>query len=192
MSEQNGSAAAVYVQTNAADGNEVLAFKRDADGRLAQIERFATGGRGTGEAHLASQGSMVLSRDGRGLLVVNAGSDDVSLFALEEGGLGLTDRVASGGAMPTSMAVHEDLVYVLNNGTPNITDFTIVGGRLVELEGSARRLSADGADPAQVAFSPEGRSLVVTERGTDSISTYAIDERGYATGPATIDSSGKT
>lgn len=193
MSEQNGStAAAVYVQTNAAGGNEVLAFERDADGRLAAIGRFATGGRGTGEAHLASQGSVVLSRDGRRLLVVNAGSDDVSLFAVEEGGPALTDRVASGGATPTSVAIHEDLVYVLNNATPNITGFTIVAGRLVEIEASARRLSADSADPAEVAFSPDGRTLVVTERGTDSISAYAIDERGYATGPTTIDSAGKT
>jgi len=124
--------------------------------------------------------------------VVNAGSDDVSLFAVEEGGLALTDRVASGGATPTSVAVREDLVYVLNNGTPNITGFTIDRGRLVELEASARGLSADSADPAEVAFSPDGRTLVVTERGTDSISTYAVDERGYAAGPTTIDSAGRT
>jgi 6-phosphogluconolactonase len=193
MSEQNGkAAAAVYVQTNAADGNEVLAFERGADGGLAPIGRFATGGRGTGEAHLASQGSIVVSPDGRWLLVANAGSDDVSLFALEAGGIVLADRAASGGVTPTSVAVHEDLVYVLNNGTPSITGFRIDDGRLVALEASARRLSADGADPAQVAFSPDGRTLVVTERGTDSISTYALDERGYATGPTTIASSGKT
>jgi 6-phosphogluconolactonase len=193
MNDHNGSAeAAVYVQTNAAGGNEVLAFERGADGRLAPMGRFATGGRGTGEAHLASQGSIVVSPDGRRLLVVNAGSDDVSLFAVEEGGLALTDRVASGGVTPTSVAVREDLVYVLNNGTPNITGFTIDGGRLVELEASARRLSADSADPAEVAFSPDGRTLVVTERGTDSISTYAVDEQGYAAGPTTIDSAGRT
>ena len=54
------------------------------------------------------------------------------------------------------------------------------------------RLSAEDADPAQVAFSLDSRTLVVTERGTDSISTYTIDEHGYATGPTTISSSGKT
>ncbi len=81
---------------------------------------------------------------------------------------------------------------MLNNGTPNIVGFRIEDSRLVELEGSARQLSADDADPAQVAFSLDGRTLVVTERGTDSISAYAIDERGYATGPTTIMSSGKT
>jgi 6-phosphogluconolactonase (cycloisomerase 2 family) len=123
---------------------------------------------------------------------VNAGSDDLSLFAVGDDGLHLADRVPSGGATPTSVAVFGDLVYALNNGTPNIVGFTIADGRLVELEGSTRRLSADDADPAQVAFSRDGRTLVVTERGTDSISTYAIGERGYATGPTTIKSSGMT
>ena len=86
MSKQNGSAAAaVYVQTNDAAENEVLAFERGADGRLAPLGRFATGGRGTGKPHLPSQSSIVLSGDGRQLLVVNAGSDELSLFAVEGG-----------------------------------------------------------------------------------------------------------
>jgi 6-phosphogluconolactonase len=193
MPQQNGEvAAAVYVQTNDATDNEVLAFERRSDGGLAPLGRFATGGRGTGKPHLPSQSSVVLSGDGRKLLVVNAGGDELSLFAVEDGGLRLAHRVASGGATPTSVAVHGDLVYVLNNGTPNVAGFMIDGDRLAELEGSARPLSADDADPAQVSFSIDGRSLVVTERGTDSISAYAIDDRGLASGPTTIKASGKT
>ena len=193
MAEQNGNAGpAVYVQTNDATSNELLAFQRRADGRLAPGGRFATGGRGTGQPHLPSQGSIVLSEDGSQVLVVNAGSDELSLFAVEDGGLRLTDRVASGGARPTSVAVSGDLVYVLNNGTPNVTGFRIEDGRLVELEDSTRSLSADDADPAQVSFSLDGRTLLVTERGTNSISAYAIDERGYADGPTTISCPGET
>ena len=193
MTEQSSNVAtAVYVQTNDATENEVVAFGRREDGQLAPLGRFPTGGRGTGEPHLPSQSSIVLSDDGAQLLVVNAGSDELSLFSVGDGGLLLSDRVASGGATPTSVAIHGDLVYVLNNGTPNIAGFKIDNGRLVELEGSARPLSADNADPAQVSFSLDGRTLVVTERGTDSISAYAIDERGHASGPTTIKSSGKT
>lgn len=186
------AAAAVYVQTNDATENEVLAFERGVDGRLAALGQFSTGGRGTGKPHLPSQSSIVLSGDGAQLLVVNAGSDELSLFAVEEGGLVLSDRVASGGATPTSIAVRGDLVYVVNNGTPNIVGFRIDNGRLKEIEGSARPLSADDADPAQVSFSVDGRTLVVTERGTDSISAYTIDERGHASGPTTIKASGQT
>ena len=193
MTEQSSNpTAAVYVQSNDAAKNEVLAFERGADGALAPLGRFATGGRGNGEPHLPSQGSIVVTADGGQLLVVNAGSDELSLFDVEDGGLRLADQIASGGATPTSVAVSGGLVYVLNNGTPNIAGFRIHEGRLVELDGSDRPLSADDADPAQISFSPDGRTLVVTERGTDSISTYAIDERGYADGPATIKSSGKT
>ena len=84
------------------------------------------------------------------------------------------------------------LVYVLNSATSSIAGFEIRDGRLVELEGSARPLSGADADPAQIAFSADGATLVVTERGTDSISSYAVDERGFADGPTTIGSSGKT
>jgi 6-phosphogluconolactonase len=190
MADQSTNA--VYVQTNDATSNEVLAFARRDGGRLEALGRFATGGRGTGKPHLPSQSSIVLSGDGAHLLVVDAGSDELSLFAVEDGALVLADRVASGGSTPISVAVSGDLVYVLNNMTPNIVAFRIDGGRLVGLEGSARPLSADDADPAQVSFSLDGRTLVVTERGTDSISAYAIDGRGYATGPTTIRASGKT
>src|SRR5919202_1109386 len=100
------STAAVYVQTNDATKNEGVAFSRAADGRLSAQGRYETGGRGTGKPHLASQSSVALSDDGRWLLVANAGSDELSLFAVESGGLRLSDRVSSGGATPTSVAVH--------------------------------------------------------------------------------------
>jgi 6-phosphogluconolactonase (cycloisomerase 2 family) len=190
--DHSSTTAAVYVQTNAADNNEVLAFERREDGKLVRQGRFATGGRGTGSPHLPSQSSMALSDDGQRLLVVNAGSDELSLFSVEDGGLALANCVASGGTTPTSVALSGNLVYVLNNGTPNIAGFRIDDGRLVEMEESTRPLSADDADPAQISFSRDGRTLVVTERGTDSISAYAIDDRGYADGPTTIKSTGKT
>jgi 6-phosphogluconolactonase len=182
----------VYVQTNDADRNEVVAFSRSEEGALSPLGRYETGGRGTGQPHLPSQNSVVLAVDGRWLLVANAGSDDVSLFAVEADGLRLTDRVGSRGTTPTSVAATGALVYVLNNASANIAGFTIQDGRFVELDGSSRPLSSDGADPAQIAFSRDGRTLAVTERATDSITTYAIDPRGYANGPTTIKAAGKT
>jgi 6-phosphogluconolactonase len=179
----------IYVQTNAADGNEVVAFDRNGDGSLTPLGRFATGGRGSGVPHLASQSSLAL--DGDRLLVANAGSDEVSLFRVTADGIELAARAASGGSAPTSIAVHGDLAYVLNNGSAGIAGFSLAGGELTPLEGSGRSLAA-GADPAQIAFSPDGRTLVVTERGTNSISTFAVGADGFAEGPRTIASSGAT
>jgi 6-phosphogluconolactonase len=190
--EEEPMIAAVYVQTNDAAHNEVIAFSRAEDGLLTPLGRYDRGGRGTGQPHLPSQNSVVLGDDGRWLLVVNAGSDDVSLFGVEADGLRLADRIGSGGTTPTSAAVAGALAYVLNNAGASLAGFTIEDGRLAELGGSSRPLSTDGADPAQIAFSRDGRTLAVTERATDSISTYAIDARGYAEGPTTIKAAGKT
>jgi 6-phosphogluconolactonase len=183
---------AVYLQSNDATANEVLVFARRGDGSLVSTGSVATGGRGTGKPHLASQSSVALTGDGRRVLVVNAGSDDVSLLAVDGDGLRLTDRVPSGGSAPTSVAVSGSLVYVLNNGSASIAGFRIDTDRLVALEGSTRRLSSADADPAQVAFTPDGRTLAVTERGTDTITTFTVGEDGRAHDRATIASSGKT
>lgn len=183
---------AAYVQTNDATDNEIIVFSRAEDGALARLGRSSTGGRGTGLPHLASAGSVVLSDDGRWLLVVNAGSDELSLFAVQPDGLRLADRVGSGGSKPTSVAVSGAFVYVLNNGTPNISGFNLADGKLAALEGSARPLSGADADPAQISFTPDGGALIATERGTNSISSYVLDQRGYAQGPTTIKSSGQT
>jgi 6-phosphogluconolactonase len=183
---------AVYVQTNDAAENEIVAFDRAEDGALAVLGRYSTGGRGTGGRHLPSQGSVVLTDDGRWLLVVNAGSDELSLFAVGADGLRLADHVGSGGSKPTSVAVSGALVYVLNNQAPGISGFKLVDGKLTALADSNRSLSRDDADPAQIAFTADGKALIATERGTNSISSYVIDEDGYAQGPTTIKSSGQT
>jgi 6-phosphogluconolactonase (cycloisomerase 2 family) len=183
---------AVYLQTNDAPANEVIAFRRAADGSLTHVGTYETGGRGTGAPHLPSQSSVVVGTDGNHLLVANAGSSEISLFAVEASGLTLLATVASGGSRPTSIAVHDKLVYVLNNGSSSVDGFEMAEAALEPLEDSKRLLSGDGADGAQACFSPDGRTLVVTERGTNTISAYAIDERGYAEGPATIRSAGQT
>ena len=130
----------IYVQTNAAEENEVVAFDRNGDGSLTPLGRFTTGGHGSGVPHLASQSSLAL--EGDRMLVANAGSDDVSLFRITADGIELAARAASGGAAPTSVAVHGDIAYVLNNGTPGIAGFSVARGELTPLEGSARALAA--------------------------------------------------
>jgi 6-phosphogluconolactonase len=190
--ENGTSNGAVYLQTNDASRNEIVAYGRRADGSLARIGDYETGGRGTGTPHLPSQRSVVLSDDGLYLLVVNAGSDELTLFAVGSDGLRLSDRVPSGGATPTSIAVRGRLVYVLNNASASIDGFEITAGKLDPLTDSKRPLSDEGAGGAQISFSPDGRTLVASERGTNSISAYAVDERGYAEGPSTIPSAGQT
>jgi len=71
-----GAQHAVFVMTNNADNNEVIAYTRDPNGTLRSARRFETGGRGSGGTvdPLGSQGSLTLSDDGSYLFAANAGS----------------------------------------------------------------------------------------------------------------------
>ena len=183
---------AVYALTNAPAGNAVVVYDRGGDGRLTPAGSFATGGAGSG-AGLGSQGAIVVSEDHRWLFAVNAGSHSISSFRIRPNGLKLVDTAPSGGTMPTSLAFHGGLLYVLNAGVPNnVSGFTVSrNGRLVPLAGSMRPLSAPSTSPAQVSFSDDGDILIVTERATNLIDTFTIDDNdGLPSGPFVHSSSG--
>ena len=186
-------AGAVYALTNAPTGNEVVVWNRAGDGSLTPAGSYATGGLGSG-AGLGSQGAIILSADNRWLFAVNAGSNEVSSFQVDDHDLKLISRVASGGTLPTSLAVYDDLLYVLNAGdSGNITGFVISSrGQLGQLADSTRSLSGPASAPGQVSFSPNGALLVVTEKGANLIDTYVVGDDGRATGPASHPSSGAT
>ena len=171
-------------------GNAVLAYSRASDGSLSLLGTYATGGTGTG-AQLASQGSVTLSADGRWLATVDAGSNDVALFAVApDGSLHLSSRVAAGGTDPISVTLHGPFVYVLDAGTSNIAGFVNLFGHLVALPGSTRPLSGAGTSPEEIAFSPDGGWLVVTEKGTNDLVTYRVGFLGIAGAPSAYTSAG--
>ena len=184
---------AVYTLTNQVGGNAVAVFTRAADGRLTAAGTVSTGGTGTG-ASLGSQSAVTLSDDGRWLFAVNAGSNDVSVFSVSPAGLALASRTASGGTLPISLTVHGNVLYVLNaGGTGNISGFAVgTSGALTAIAGATLPLSGPSVGPAQVAFSPDGRRLVVTEKNTNRLDVYAVDANGVASGPTTTPSAGGT
>lgn len=187
-----GTAGAVYTMTNAVVGNEVVMYSRTANGSLTDVDSFSTGGLGTGGG-LGNQGGLVLSQDHRWLFAVNAGSDEVSIFRLEKDGLQLLDVVNSGGSQPVSLTSYKDLLYVLNaGGAGNIAGFRVTPeGNLMFIFGSTQPLSqSGGTGAAQISFDPRGDVLVVTEKSTNRILTYTVDEHGVASGPAIHSSQG--
>jgi 6-phosphogluconolactonase len=187
----NGAApSAVYVQTNAAP-NEVIAFRRAANGSLEPMGNVATGGDGDGSPHLQSQGSVVLTGDGKHLLVTNAASGDLSVFSVaSDGAIELRERVHTG-STPRSVDEHDGLVVVLNAGEPGLASFRLGSEGIVPVEGGRQALEAD-ADPAQVAFGPGGSMVAITERGTDSIVTYEVAADGTFGASSAVASEGPT
>src|SRR5436190_584579 len=198
----NLQAGAVYVLTNQVE-NAVAVFRRTPDGHLTQAGEFPTGGAGNPVAippdppvdPLASQGALVFGPGNQLLFAVNAGSNEISVLKVGRTGLELVDVVDSGGVRPISLTVHENLLYVLNEGgTPNITGFTVGGdGTLTPLAGSTQPLiGGTGADPAQLSFNDDGTLLVVTEKLGNRLDTYIVDANGIAGAPIDNPSSGMT
>jgi DNA-binding beta-propeller fold protein YncE len=184
--------APVFVQTDNPDGNQVVVYDRSPSGTLSQAGVYDTGGDGGVLAgsvvdHLASQGSLAYDRDTGELYAVNAASNTISVFAVRGDRLELREVIGSGGTFPVSIAVRGGLVYVLNalNGG-ELQGYVSFLGRLLALPGSGRALGLNPDEapqfthtPGQVAFSPDGRHLIVTTKANGSdIDVYAVGFTG--------------
>jgi 6-phosphogluconolactonase len=181
----------VYANDNTAPANGVAGFDRHADGTLTPMRGspFAVGGSGTG-APDASQGSLQLSADGRYLLAVDAGSNQISVLRIRpDGSLRPAggSPVSSNGVDPVSIAVHRDLVYVANagpgssTGDTNYTGFRLdPGGHLRAIPNSTFVLPSD-SKPGQVLFDQDGRRLAGTRIATSAIDSFIVGHDGRLT-----------
>ena len=175
----------VYVNENTTGVNRIVAFDRHADGSLTATagSPFAAGGQGTGTI-VGSQGAIQLSADGRYLLAVDAGSNQISVLrVLPTGALSLAQGspVGSNGIEPVSIAVHGGLVYVANEGDKaagtgsNYTGFRLnAGGHLTPIAGSTYALP-NTANPGDILFNSTGTNLIGVEVGTTEPATFRID-----------------
>jgi len=190
-------ARAVFVQTNDSAGNAVLVYDRADVGTLSPAGTYPTGGNGGAQSGavvdpLASQGSVAYDAASHVLVVANAGSDTVSVFGVDGDTLSLRQVVSSGGAFPTSIAIHDDLVYVLDTGNAaNVQGYRLAGGKLHPLDGSTTPLGITGtnppqflASPGQVGFSPDGSHLIVTTKSTGTIVVFGVLANGRLSGPS--------
>jgi 6-phosphogluconolactonase (cycloisomerase 2 family) len=191
-----GASRVVFVQTDNTAGNQVVAYDRAADGTLTLAGTYPTGGLGgklTGAAvdDLASQGSLTYDPAHGLLYAVNAGSNTVTVFAASGDRLSRLQVISSHGQFPVSVAVHGDLVYVLNalNGG-SVQGYAVADGRLRHIEGSGRALHLNPNatpqftnTPGQVAFSPDGSQLIVTTKANgNNIDVFGVGGDGTLSG----------
>jgi 6-phosphogluconolactonase len=191
--ERRGGRKFVYTLSNQVAGNTVMAYERRPNGSLVFFNSYAANGTGTGGG-LGNQGAVILSDTKEILLAVNAGSNSISSFKVTSSGLVLRSTVNSGGVRPVSIAQHGKFVYVLNaGGNGNITGFRLGNnGHLAPIALSSRPLSSTAAGAAQISFTQNGSVLVVTEKATNKIITYTVNEWGMPGAMHSITSSTPT
>jgi 6-phosphogluconolactonase (cycloisomerase 2 family) len=182
---------ALFVETDASAGNSVLSYTRGTDGTVSYVATYETGGTGATAADsaadpLASQGGLALADNGNELLVVNAGSDTVSVFTVFGPYLHLIQQIPTNGNFPVSLSVHNNLVAVLNaGGAGSVTQYQLQWGRLVAT-GQTRSLGLANTTPpnflagaGQVGYSPNGQFLIVTTKGsTSSFEVFSVGFNG--------------
>jgi 6-phosphogluconolactonase (cycloisomerase 2 family) len=183
----------VYTINNDVKRNAVAVFEQKLDGTLTEVQGspFATGGKGLAGGDIDEQGAIRVHKNF--VLAVNAGSDSIAV--LRKGSDGKLTPVdgspfPSSGTAPLSLTVHGNLVYVANQAPhfakptaePNLMGFRLSDeGKLSPIENSKITFHP-GHGPAQVEFSPDGKTIVVTsgfqDETTGRIHGYLVQADG--------------
>ncbi|MDH6115006.1 6-phosphogluconolactonase (cycloisomerase 2 family) [Kitasatospora sp. MAP12-15] len=195
--DRPGARHAVFVQTDNLAGNQIVAYHREDDGHLSMADTYDTGGLGgmlAGSAvdHLASQGSLTYDEQHALLYAVNAGSNTVTVFSVDGDRLTQRQIISSGGTFPVSVAVHDDVVYVLNAlDGGSIQGYRVADGRLHLKRDWNRCLGLDPSatpqftnTPGQVGFIADGSQLLVTTKANgNALDVFALDHGAPADTP---------
>jgi len=217
---------AVFVASNDAAANKIVALARSADGKLKEIGRYDTGGTGTGSFEDSAKALVLgtvkaessptqLVDKAEYLYAANGGDDTITVFKVLADRLEVVTRVPSGGQKPVSLTVSNGLLYALNSGeeddrllvgppelgpaafiencttgqVPSVTGFRIgAGGTLAQIPASTRVLGS-GADSgcSQAQLTPDGKTLVVSERRQAKKTADGTYKGGYVVFPVRAD-----
>ncbi len=169
-----------YLNDNTAGANTIAGFDRHADGTLTPIQGspFAAGGAGLGSG-LASQGAIQVTSDGRYLLAVDAGSNQISVLRITANGVPVlvSQPVSSGGIKPVSVAESPSgLVYVANSGAGG-SDYS---GFRLHFDGSLTPIPdstvtvPDNSGLGDVFFNAFGDHVIGTRTGTSQIDSFVV------------------
>ena len=167
----------------------MVAYDQAPDGTLAQAGVYPTGGLGgqlTGSVvdHTASQGALAYDRVHGLVYAVNAGSNTITVFEVRGDELVRRQTLSSGGSFPVSLAVHGDVVYVLNaRDGASVQGYLRLGHSLIRIPAWNRSLGLDPTatpefthTPGQVVFSPDGTQLLVsTKANTNAIDVFKVN-----------------
>lgn len=187
---------AVYFLSNPDGPNSVVAFRRNSStGFISYLGFFPSGGNGT-TAIQGDQAHAVLAR-GSFLYAVNSGSNTFSVFRLgTDARPTLLSTISSNGTRPVSIAIHGNLLFVLNQGIPagdggpfdgGLAGFLIgADGIPVPIPGSTQTF--DSADmPSDVFFTGNGQRLAVLRSGANAVTSFDVAADGVLSSPQSID-----
>jgi hypothetical protein len=144
----------VFVESNALEGNEILAFERGDDGGLMFRERYDAGGIGiTAGADqrlgpLDSDDEIAISGDGNYLYAVNSGDSTVAAFRIDDDGVLSAVSESpfdSGGTNPVGIGLTDSNMYVINKEAEGLATPSYAAMRIDD--GHATMIGSVSAQP---------------------------------------------
>jgi 6-phosphogluconolactonase (cycloisomerase 2 family) len=171
----------LYMQTNETR-NAIVHYHRAASGALTEVNRYPTGGPGSGVVspiyHISrpndfeGAGSIILAPDRRFLFTTNAGDNSVSSFAVggEDGQLTLVDvkptgNTINGGAKSLAYCPSKNMLFVVHSFGPDHIRLVSVdgGGKLTPRpeQSSVGTTEWPNRMPTMAVLSPDEKFLLV-------------------------------
>ncbi|KAJ7773983.1 hypothetical protein B0H16DRAFT_115746 [Mycena metata] len=199
-----GNVGAAYFMSNEPSGNYLISSLIDPEGKLTLWEGLYTGGTGLKGVPgppvnvldaLFTQGSMVVSQPGKFLANVNAGSNSVTIYAINAQNPAELTIVGkptwSGGEFPTSLAINKagNRLCVVNGGAVSGVSCYTVDNRkgLTPIPGALRDLGLNqttpatgpGNTPGDIIFSEDEKYLIVTiKTGNGYLAIWDVNHDG--------------
>lgn len=196
----------LYTISNASSGNSIVGYHIESNGALSTLpgSPYSTGGLGQGTSLLVSGDSgLVVSQNQRFLFAPNRGSNDIAVFRIEWNGALTAVRGSpfpTGGITPTSLALHDNLLFVSHTGLGLFADCTGCDyrgfrvsktGQLTPIENATIKLSeTPPSGPFALRFSPDGRFLVGMETVSSKINVYEVSHEASPEQPLLVPAPG--
>jgi 6-phosphogluconolactonase (cycloisomerase 2 family) len=170
----------LYMQTNEV-ANSIIHYQWSANGALAEVERVATGGAGSGDLSpiyhtkrpndFEGAGSVILTPDRRFLFATNGGDNSVSSFAVDKKGrltlrdVKRTGNTQAGGAKSLAYSPSSRTLFVVHTFGPDHLRLMSVDGE-GKLTPRPEQYSVNTMDwsnrvPTMSVLSPDGKFLFV-------------------------------
>jgi len=205
--------ASVYAQTRVGTvfsmtnepANRLVAYPRNSDGTIGAPVYYNTSGLGTGLSPLTqplgpqnpfdTQHAVIRNNAGTRVYCVNAGSNSVSAFVVDQtGNVALARVYDSGGEYPTTLAIspNDQTLYVVNTGAQaRLVSIPVGTGRgsfVTKINGAVTLFQTQPvfpqtppqslSSPGDVVASPDGRYVLVSEKAASTVSAYRVASGG--------------
>lgn len=173
-------------------GGNVARFPIKLDGSIAESDKFVQHEKkGAADPHAHE---VIVAPDGKSLMVMDLGLDQVFTYDLDLNRLGEVSGKTGAGPRHLALAPSHKFAYLINELDSSVTTFGYDGHALTQ-KSNVSSVPADFTgtkSSAEIAVHPSGKFLYASNRGGNTIALFPIGKDGVLGTPQHFPSGGKT